>query len=445
LLSPDFESLDFESLDFESPDFESAPFGSAGLDALALLSSGLEAAGAVEVGALAVPVEDAGEAVDVGVEGVGVEDGVVGDGVPAGAGEESGAAVGALPLFFSRGGPSVGSKPTGTDSAFIAVFGFSVPAGSHSPVPIHGFTTLGELLCSALLTVKSPCELPAFSTSYTVPVSSDIGTGAALYSDASQNLPSTKIAIGTSAALPLASSCITASARGPTSLLLIFRSPGVICGRDSCATALPARSKNPAATMTNDRRYKILSCESRIEAGQTDAACATLVTPALNFPEETSMNINDKAPDFTLQDENGKEIASKDLRGKTIVLYFYPRADTPGCTIEACEFRDTYKQIQKTGAVLLGISPDTPKAQKKFADKFTLPFTLLADADKTVANAFGVMKEKNMYGKKVMGVARTTFVVGPDGKIVHIFEKVKPEGHAEEVLAYLKKSAKGAA
>ena len=157
------------------------------------------------------------------------------------------------------------------------------------------------------------------------------------------------------------------------------------------------------------------------------------------------MEINDKAPAFTLPDQNAEKVSLKNFPGKYVVLYFYPRADTPGCTIEACEFRDTYKQIQKTGAVLLGISPDTPKAQKKFADKFTLPFTLLADADKTVANAFGVMKEKNMYGKKVMGVARTTFVVGPDGKIVHIFEKVKPEGHAEEVLAYLKKSAKGAA
>jgi peroxiredoxin Q/BCP len=157
------------------------------------------------------------------------------------------------------------------------------------------------------------------------------------------------------------------------------------------------------------------------------------------------MDINDKAPDFTLQDENGKEISLKDLRGKTVILYFYPRADTPGCTIEACEFRDTYKKIQKTGAVLLGISPDTPNAQKKFADKFRLPFTLLADPDKKLAQAFGVMKEKNMYGRKVIGVVRTTFVISPEGKIQHIFEKVKPEGHAEEVLAYLKASAKGTA
>jgi peroxiredoxin Q/BCP len=94
---------------------------------------------------------------------------------------------------------------------------------------------------------------------------------------------------------------------------------------------------------------------------------------------------------------------------------------------------------------LLGVSPDTPKAQKSFADKFSLPFKLLADADKKVATAYGVMKEKNMYGRKVMGVARTTFVIGPDGKIKHIFENVKPDGHAEEVLAYLKESAKGAA
>jgi len=160
---------------------------------------------------------------------------------------------------------------------------------------------------------------------------------------------------------------------------------------------------------------------------------------------EMLMNINDKAPEFTLQDENGKEISLKSLRGKVVVLYFYPRADTPGCTVEACEFRDTYKQMQKTGAVLLGISPDTPKAQKKFQEKFKLPFSLLADADKKIADAFGVLQEKNMYGKKVIGIVRTTFIIGPDGKIQHIFSKVKPEGHAAEVLAYLKESAKGAA
>jgi len=139
------------------------------------------------------------------------------------------------------------------------------------------------------------------------------------------------------------------------------------------------------------------------------------------------------------QDEN--KVSLKDFRGKTVVLYFYPRADTPGCTKESCEFRDTDKQIQKAGAVILGISADTPKAQKKFQEKYHLPFTLLADTEKKVINAFGVYKEKNMYGKKVMGIARTTFIIGPDGKIKHVFNKVKPEGHAEQVLEYLKEAA----
>ena len=157
------------------------------------------------------------------------------------------------------------------------------------------------------------------------------------------------------------------------------------------------------------------------------------------------MDVNDKSPDFSTTDENGKEVALKDFRGKTVVLYFYPKADTPGCTIEACEFRDSYKRTEKLGAIVLGVSPDEPKALKKFEDKFGLPFTLLGDADKKVGDAYGVIQEKNMYGKKVMGVVRTTFIIGPDGKVKHIFHKVKPEGHAEEVLAYLKSAAKGAA
>ena len=157
------------------------------------------------------------------------------------------------------------------------------------------------------------------------------------------------------------------------------------------------------------------------------------------------MQVNDKAPEFTLPDQNGEDVSLKQFRGKFVVLYFYPRADTPGCTIEACEFRDSYKKMQKSGAILLGISPDTSKAQDKFAKKFDLPFTLLADADKKVAIAYETVKEKNMYGKKVMGVARMTFIIGPDGKIIHIFDKVKPEGHAEEVLEYLKGTMKGAA
>ena len=151
-----------------------------------------------------------------------------------------------------------------------------------------------------------------------------------------------------------------------------------------------------------------------------------------------AIDINDKAPDFTLPDQNGKEVSLKDYR-ESSVLYFYPRADTPGCTIEACEFRDSYQKDREDGRrAILGISPDTPKAQKKFEEKYDLPFTLLGDADKKVCNAYGVIQEKNMYGKKVMGVVRTTFIIGPDGKVKHIFHKVKPEGHAAEVLDYLK-------
>lgn len=145
----------------------------------------------------------------------------------------------------------------------------------------------------------------------------------------------------------------------------------------------------------------------------------------------------DKAPDIKLETDTGEMFDLAAHKGETVILYFYPRSDTPGCTVEACEFRDSSKKIAKKGALIVGISPDTVKAQAKFKTKFDLPFILLADAEKKAAEAYGVMKEKNMYGKKVMGVARTTFVIGPDGKIQKIFEKVKPEGHAGEVLEAL--------
>ena len=149
-----------------------------------------------------------------------------------------------------------------------------------------------------------------------------------------------------------------------------------------------------------------------------------------------SISEGTKAPDFTMPATGGRTVSLKELKGKPFVLYFYPRADTPGCTIEACEFRDTVKKFVKKGVTVLGVSPDTTKAQSKFKDKFKLNFTLLADDSKDIANKFGVMKEKNMYGKKVMGVARTTFMI-ENGKIAKIFNNVKPEGHAAEVLAAL--------
>ena len=144
----------------------------------------------------------------------------------------------------------------------------------------------------------------------------------------------------------------------------------------------------------------------------------------------------DPAPEFKVFTDTGEEFDLADHRKEKIVLYFYPRADTPGCTTESCEFRDTVKKFTKKGVTVIGVSPDTTKAQAKFKEKFGLNFTLLADADKEIANKYGVMKEKNMYGKKVMGVARTTFVI-ESGKITRIFNNVKPEGHAEQVLAAL--------
>ena len=153
------------------------------------------------------------------------------------------------------------------------------------------------------------------------------------------------------------------------------------------------------------------------------------------------MKVNDKAPAFSLLDQDGNKVLLRDFAGKTVVLFFYPKADTPGCTVEACGFRDTYKKLKATGAVILGISADASEKQKKFEQKFDLPYPLLADTDKKVCEAFGVIQEKSMYGKKYMGIARMTFVMGPSGKIQHVYEKVKPEGHAEEILSFLKNAA----
>ena len=149
------------------------------------------------------------------------------------------------------------------------------------------------------------------------------------------------------------------------------------------------------------------------------------------------LNEGDKAPDIQLANDAGEAFKLSDLKGKRVVLYFYPKADTPGCTTESCEFRDDVKAFEKKGAVVVGISPDKPAAQARFKQKYELPFTLLADEEKAAAKTYGVWKEKNMYGKKVMGIERSTFVIGPDGKIEKIYGKVKAKGHAAEVLAEL--------
>jgi peroxiredoxin Q/BCP len=152
------------------------------------------------------------------------------------------------------------------------------------------------------------------------------------------------------------------------------------------------------------------------------------------------LNVGAKAPDFTLSNQNGEEVRLSNLRGKTVLLFFYPKADTSGCTVEACGFRDRAPQFEAADVVVLGISPDPVKAQQNFATKYGLPMELLADINHSVAEAYGVWIEKTLYGRAYMGVSRETFVIAPDGTLSHIFRKVKPEGHADEVLTAIKPS-----
>jgi peroxiredoxin Q/BCP len=149
-----------------------------------------------------------------------------------------------------------------------------------------------------------------------------------------------------------------------------------------------------------------------------------------------------RAPKFSLPTSTGKTISLDDFKGtKSVVLYFYPKADTPGCTKEACGFRDALADYDKANVVVLGISPDPVDDVTKFSGKFHLNFPLLADADHSVADAYGVWGEKSMYGKNYWGVLRTTFVIDKTGTVVKVFEKVKPEGHDQEVLAWMKDNA----
>ena len=140
------------------------------------------------------------------------------------------------------------------------------------------------------------------------------------------------------------------------------------------------------------------------------------------------------APAFKTKDANGETLSLKDFRGQKAVLYFYPKDDTPGCTKEACSFRDAFSQFKKRGIAVLGVSPDSEASHKKFQTKYKLPFTLLADTDRSIAETYGVWGEKKFMGRTYMGVNRTTFLIDEKGKIKKIFEKVKPEDHASEVL-----------
>ena len=149
-------------------------------------------------------------------------------------------------------------------------------------------------------------------------------------------------------------------------------------------------------------------------------------------------------PDFTLESDAGEAITLSSLRGRPVVLYFYPRDDTPGCTTQACGIRDAWGEFERTGAVVLGVSPDTVESHVKFKRKHGLPFTLLADPDHEVAELYGVWQEKRNYSKTYMGIVRSTFVIGADGKVVKAMPNVKPATHAEDVLAALRPSAEAA-
>lgn len=146
------------------------------------------------------------------------------------------------------------------------------------------------------------------------------------------------------------------------------------------------------------------------------------------------------APDFTLLSDSGESTSLSDFKGQTVVLYFYPKDDTTGCTQEACEFRDLFPRFRKSKAVILGVAPDSPRKHANFKKKYSLPFTLLSDKDHKVAERYGIWVEKLFWGRKYMGVERTTYIIGPDGKIRKIFAKVNPEGHAAEVERALKGS-----
>jgi len=150
------------------------------------------------------------------------------------------------------------------------------------------------------------------------------------------------------------------------------------------------------------------------------------------------LEVGGKAPALYLPDQSGNPVSLKDFAGKQVVLYFYPKDDTPGCTKESCDFRDAEASMKKAGAVILGVSFDGQESHRKFIKKFTLPFTLLSDENKVAAKAYGVYKEKSMYGKKYWGIERSTFVIDPAGKLKAIFRKVKVNSHVDEVLAALK-------
>lgn len=198
------------------------------------------------------------------------------------------------------------------------------------------------------------------------------------------------------------------------------------------AKAKSAKAKKPAVTR------KISSAKSK---SASSAPRVKSFSPEAPTPKSIKLNVGDLAPNFNLLDQSGQSVSLSQFAGKKVVLYFYPKDDTPGCTKEACSFRDNIQQFGTKDAVILGVSADDSQSHQAFIQKYGLNFTLLADTDKAVSEAYGVWVEKNMYGKTYMGIERTTFLINPDGRIAEIFRQVKVDGHTEEVLEALAKIA----
>jgi peroxiredoxin Q/BCP len=178
-------------------------------------------------------------------------------------------------------------------------------------------------------------------------------------------------------------------------------------------------------------------CPRSHERGDSELATVDIRRDEAFLQGMSELIVGAMAPAFTATDQAGKTVSLSEFKGRTVVLYFYPKDDTPGCTVEACSFRDEHAAFEKKGSVVLGISPDDAKSHTKFIAKFGLPFPLLTDADHKIAEAYGVWVEKSMYGKKYMGVERSTFVIDGAGKLSAIYRKVKPAEHTAEVLAGL--------
>jgi peroxiredoxin Q/BCP len=198
--------------------------------------------------------------------------------------------------------------------------------------------------------------------------------------------------------------------------------------RTTSAKAIAARAKSAAAKRSAPKRALSKSAPRKRAAGTSGGGRGA----AAGGPGE-----GDRAPGFTLPTGDGRTISLSDYAGKPLVLYFYPKDMTSGCTAEACAFRDAYARFRRAGAEILGVSRDSAASHAKFSDKYALPFPLLADTEGTVSNAYGVYKEKSLYGRKFMGIERSTFVIAPDGRIRRAWRKVRVNDHDQEVLAAL--------